>query len=69
MVLEDTVERSFHGGSYANNPSGVLLIRGENVVLLGEVVSVSYYAVISSLWDFFRATNSLFMGAKESNLT
>jgi len=37
LVLEDTVERIFHGSTYANTRIGVLLIRGENVVLLGEI--------------------------------
>lgn len=39
LVLEDTVERLFHGSAYGDIHRGVFLIRGENVVLLGEVVS------------------------------
>jgi len=38
LVLEDTVERIYHGNSYAENWHGLFLIRGENVVLLGEIV-------------------------------
>jgi U6 snRNA-associated Sm-like protein LSm1 len=38
LVLEDTVERIYHGNAYAENWHGLFLIRGENVVLLGEVV-------------------------------
>lgn len=39
LVLEDTVERIHHATSYGDIPRGVFLIRGENVVLLGEIVS------------------------------
>jgi U6 snRNA-associated Sm-like protein LSm1 len=38
-VLEDTVERIYHANNYGDIPRGVFLIRGENVVLLGEIVS------------------------------
>ncbi|KAG8903954.1 SM-like, degradation of cytoplasmic mRNAs and positively regulates transcription initiation [Tulasnella sp. 403] len=37
LVLEDTVERLYHGPAYGDIHRGVYLIRGENVVLLGEV--------------------------------
>lgn len=37
--MENTLERMYHGDTYADIPRGVYLIRGENVVLLGEVVS------------------------------
>ncbi|PAV22408.1 Sm-like ribonucleo [Pyrrhoderma noxium] len=37
LVLEDTVERIYHGSTFAERKVGVFLIRGENVVLLGEV--------------------------------
>jgi len=39
LVLEDTVERIYHGSAYAESRHGLFLIRGENVVLLGEIVS------------------------------
>lgn len=41
LVLEDTIERIYHGQTYADDPVGLFLIRGENVVLLGEVVRCS----------------------------
>ena len=59
LVLEDTVERIYHGNAFAENWHGLFLIRGENVVLLGEVVRIqfpdlgpppligSFYAVLS----------------------
>jgi len=37
LVLEDTTERIYHGATYAEEHVGIFLIRGENVVLLGEV--------------------------------
>lgn len=39
LVLEDTVERIYRANNYGDIPRGVFLIRGENVVLLGEIVS------------------------------
>lgn len=43
LVLEDTVERIYHGNAYAENWHGLFLIRGENVVLLGEVVRSIFF--------------------------
>ncbi|KAI0815207.1 Sm-like ribonucleoprotein [Irpex lacteus] len=37
LVLEDTVERIYHQDIFAEKKKGLYLIRGENVVLLGEV--------------------------------
>lgn len=37
LVLEDTVERIYHGEYFAEHRHGLFLIRGENVVLLGEI--------------------------------
>ncbi|KAF8140220.1 Sm-like ribonucleoprotein [Boletus edulis] len=37
LVLEDTVERIYHGNAFAEHWHGLFLIRGENVVLLGEI--------------------------------
>lgn len=38
LVLQDTVERIFAEGLYADAKRGVHLIRGENVLLMGEIV-------------------------------
>lgn len=43
LVLENTLERIYHGTVFAERRHGLFLIRGENVVLLGEIVR-------SSLW-------------------
>jgi len=37
LVLEDTVERIYHKDVFAEQWVGLFLIRGENVVLLGEI--------------------------------
>lgn len=37
LVLEDTWERIYHGKAFAEMHHGIFLIRGENVVLLGEI--------------------------------
>ncbi|VDB99622.1 unnamed protein product [Peniophora sp. CBMAI 1063] len=37
LVLEDTVERIYSGNTLAEQRCGLFLIRGENVVLLGEI--------------------------------
>ncbi|THH19850.1 hypothetical protein EW146_g1388 [Bondarzewia mesenterica] len=37
LVLEDTVERIYSGNAFAERWAGLFLIRGENVVLLGEI--------------------------------
>ncbi|KAJ5925121.1 hypothetical protein N7454_007760 [Penicillium verhagenii] len=37
LVLQDTVEKIYAGKVYADVPRGIFLVRGENVLLLGEV--------------------------------
>ncbi|CAG8464072.1 2905_t:CDS:2 [Paraglomus brasilianum] len=37
LVLQDTVERIYVGDAYGDIPRGIFIIRGENVVLLGEI--------------------------------
>ncbi|KAG0733058.1 hypothetical protein G6F57_002678 [Rhizopus arrhizus] len=37
LVLQDTIERIYVGQCYGDIPRGIFLIRGENVVLLGEI--------------------------------
>jgi U6 snRNA-associated Sm-like protein LSm1 len=38
LVLQDTIERIILSHSYSECHHGLFVIRGENVVLLGEVV-------------------------------
>ncbi|KAF9951066.1 SM-like, degradation of cytoplasmic mRNAs and positively regulates transcription initiation [Mortierella alpina] len=37
LVLQDTIERIYAGDAYGDIPRGIFIIRGENVVLLGEI--------------------------------
>ncbi|KAJ5666420.1 uncharacterized protein N7477_008868 [Penicillium maclennaniae] len=37
LFFQDTIERIYAGNLYADVPRGVFLVRGENVLLLGEV--------------------------------
>ncbi|PLB47896.1 small nuclear ribonucleo protein [Aspergillus steynii IBT 23096] len=37
LVLQDTIERMYAGNLYADIPRGIFLVRGENVLLLGEI--------------------------------
>ncbi len=39
IVLENTIERIYVKDKYGDIPLGLFLIRGENVVLLGDIVS------------------------------
>lgn len=38
LVLQDTIERLFVQNLYADIERGLFLVRGENVLLLGEIV-------------------------------
>ncbi|WFD41956.1 hypothetical protein MPSI1_000594 [Malassezia psittaci] len=37
LLLHDTVERVYLGNRYGDIPKGLYIVRGENVVLLGEI--------------------------------
>ncbi|KAF9931337.1 SM-like, degradation of cytoplasmic mRNAs and positively regulates transcription initiation [Mortierella antarctica] len=37
LVLQDTIERIYVGDAYGDISRGIFIIRGENVVLLGEI--------------------------------
>ena len=43
LLLQDTIERIHVGGKYGDIPRGIFLVRGENMVLVGEIVSDSYW--------------------------
>ena len=45
LVLEDTVERIYHENVFAESWRGLYLIRGENVVLLGEIGRWGTYSI------------------------
>jgi len=43
-----TVERTHLGRYYADKQVGVMVIRGENVVLMGEIVRSSFQSTVLS---------------------
>lgn len=53
LVLHQTIERIHVGKEYGDIPRGVFIVRGENVVLLGEIVSSeSYYCKVFDMIYF-----------------
>ena len=48
LVLHRTIERIHVGKAYGDIPRGVFIVRGENVVLLGEIVSAMLSSMIVS---------------------
>ena len=42
LVLHKSIERIHVGKEYGDIPRGIFIIRGENVVLLGEIVGLYY---------------------------
>lgn len=42
LVLHRTIERIHVGKEYGDIPRGIFIVRGENVVLLGEIVSQQF---------------------------
>ena len=53
LVPQDTVERIYAGKLYADIQRGIFIVRGENVLLLGEVVCRYYQALASSFYGAF----------------
>jgi len=43
LVLQDAIERIFVGDIYGDIFAGIYVIRGENVVLLGEIVQTPFW--------------------------
>jgi U6 snRNA-associated Sm-like protein LSm1 len=54
LVLEDTVERIYQGNAFAESWRGLYLIRGENVVLLGEIVRYDVQSCLLLVCSFSR---------------
>ena len=46
LVLQDAIERIFVGDIYGDIYAGIYVIRGENVVLLGEIVLLPWKSQI-----------------------
>lgn len=47
LVFHQTVERIHVGKKFGDIPRGIFIVRGENVVLLGEIVSWGLWAIIN----------------------
>lgn len=47
-MLQDTIERFFVDNLYADIERGLFLVRGENVLLLGEIVCS--YPAFNAIW-------------------
>ena len=50
LVLQSTVERLYVGDADCDIPRGVFIVRGENVLLLGEIVCPLFLYRFSCLW-------------------
>lgn len=48
FVVEDCVERIFVGNKYTEKPLGSFIVRGENVILLGEMVHLFAFNTANS---------------------
>ena len=48
LLLQDTIERIHVGNEYGDIPRGIFIVRGENLVLLGEIVSLSLLTIYNS---------------------
>ncbi len=50
-MLEETIERIFVGDSYGDKLLGLFVVRGDNIVLMGEVVRerISHVACVHLL--------------------
>ncbi|RUS18577.1 hypothetical protein BC937DRAFT_88606 [Endogone sp. FLAS-F59071] len=59
LVLQDTIERIYVGDCYGDIPRGIFIIRGENVVLLGEIVR-KLSILFGERWDLLTTLNSRF---------
>lgn len=51
LVLHRTIERIHVGNEYGDIPRGIFIIRGENVVLLGEIVSIISFHSLSDKYQ------------------
>ena len=49
LLLQDTIERIHVGEKYGDIPRGIYLVRGENVALCGEIVSLVLVTVTAHI--------------------
>lgn len=60
MVLDDTIERLYVDLEFAEEPLGVFLVRGENVVLVGEIDAEEFRSVNRRMGRFKRSLEALY---------
>jgi hypothetical protein len=55
IILEDSLERVYVKNRYGDIPSGVYLVRGENINLIGEIVNfvVVFFLFLIDFSSFF----------------
>jgi hypothetical protein len=51
LVMAETVERQVVNNMFSDTPLGIFVIRGDNVVVMGDVVSV-FSAAQPWFWNF-----------------
>lgn len=57
LVLHRTIERIHVGKKYGDIPRGIFIVRGENVVLLGEVVRFSNSLMFAEMQKYNTSEN------------
>lgn len=59
LVLHKSIERIHVGKEYGDIPRGIFIIRGENVVLLGEIVGFHY--ILCNILFYYISLRILFI--------
>lgn len=57
LLLQDTIERIHVGEKYGDIPRGIFLVRGENMVLVGEIVRTEVKFIIITNFQFHSLLN------------
>lgn len=57
LLLQDTIERIHVGEKYGDIPRGIFLVRGENMVLVGEIVRIEVKFIIITNFQFYSLLN------------
>ena len=69
VILEGAYERAIVGNLYCDIPLGLYVIRGENVVLIGELVYTFLFFLLLSVFENFKPSiakvSALFIGLGE----
>ena len=68
LLLQDTVERIHVGKQFGDIPRGIYLVRGENVALCGEIVSVNSANILPAAILKFSGISIIIMSYSVSKL-